>query len=78
MKIKQEIIDLLAGDLEARFKIATKTNHSMVSVDRWIRLNNNNSPLTHYTALLSISETTGLSIHDLIEDQEPIISRRIL
>lgn len=77
MKLKQTIIDQLQADRSIQVKIMLHTEAHPVTVQRWIDQNKNNSPLTQYDMLLLLASEFDCKIQELVDTDEPIITRII-
>lgn len=68
MKISAKAIEAFKGNSRLKNRIALEMNKSVYSVDRWISENEQNGPLTTARALQLISEETGLSSEEILEE----------
>jgi hypothetical protein len=70
MKINQSIVDKLQGEWQLRANIALKLNKTPNSIERWLRENKIDGPLTKLTALTCISQVLSVPVANLVETFE--------
>lgn len=66
MILKKEIIERLKGNSEVRKAIGILLVKSSQTINKYIRLNNSNSPLVSYPVLTLISSSLNVPVDDLI------------
>lgn len=67
MKLTKKAIEAITT--KARNRLALELDCSAYTVGRWITENENNSDLTKAKAVEIISEETGLSVEEILEDK---------
>lgn len=68
MKLSDNSIKSFNNNSRLKNRIALELNCSVYTVDRWIKYNEKNGDLTKTRILEIISEETGLSLSEILEE----------
>ena len=72
MKIKEDIIQVLRDSMYNRTKLALDLNVHALTVEKYVKENKEDGPLTKLNALMAISMLTRVPYNNLIEEPERV------
>lgn len=73
MKLTQKALDLVKEETQTKNLLASSLKCSVYTIERWIKDNKENGPLTTFTALEQIKLETGLTQEEILEAEQPAL-----